>query len=122
MSDNRSFLLLEPDTEPALHQVPNYLRLLQAYRSYVEQSISAHTCALSLQEITRPALRGLNLPGVHPRLTVQQEQLIQAPTCRLNQSVKEMLQALDSGDRAGLAMHFQEASTCFQELSRIRLS
>lgn len=122
MSDNRSFLLLEPDTEPAVNQVPNYLRLLQAYRSYVEQAISAQTCALSLQEITRPALRGLNVPGVHARLTAQQDQLLQAPTGRLNQSVQEMLQALDSGDRAGLAMHFQEASSCFQELSKIRLS
>jgi len=122
MSDTKSFTLLEVASEPAIHQVPNYLRLLQAYRGYLEEGTSAQTCALSLKEITRPQLRGQNLPGAHTRLTAQQEQLIQAPTTRLNQSVREMLESLDRGDRAGLALHFQEASICFQELSKLRLS
>ncbi len=122
MSDTKSFTLLETASEPAIHQVPNYLRLLQAYRAYVEEAISAQTCALNLKEITWPQLRAQNIPGAPPRLTAQQEQLIQAPTSRLNQSVQEMLQSLDSGDRAGLALHFQEASSCFQELSKLRLS
>ena len=122
MSDTKSFTLLEVASEPAIHQVPNYLRLLQAYRGYVEEGSSAQTCALNLQEITRPGLRGQNLPGAPTRLTAQQEQLILAPTSRLNQSVQEMLQSLDRGDRAGLALHFQEASICFQELSKLRLS
>lgn len=122
MSDTRTFTLLEVASEPAIHQVPNYLRLLQAYRGYLEEGNSAHTCALSLKEITCPQLRGQNLPGAPARLTAQQEQLISAPTSRLNQSVREMLQSLDRGDRAGLALHFQEASICFQELSKLRLS
>lgn len=122
MSDTKSFTLLETASEPAIHQVPNYLRLLQAYRAYVEESISAQTCALNLKEITCPQLRAQNVPGAPSRLTAQQEELIQAPTSRLNQSVQEMLQSLDSGDRAGLALHFQEASSCFQELSKLRLS
>ena len=122
MSDTKSFTLLETASEPAVHQVPNYLRLLQAYRGYVEEGISAQTCALSLKEITCPQLRGQNLPGTVTRPNAQQEQLLQAPTTRINQSVQEMLESLDRGDRAGLAMHFQEASVCFQELSKLRLS
>lgn len=122
MSDTKSFTLLEVASEPAVHQVPNYLRLLQAYRGYVEEGVPAQTCALSLKEITCPQLRGQNLPGAPTRLTAQQEQLLQVPTDRINQSVQEMLQSLDRGDRAGLALHFQEASICFQELSKLRLS
>lgn len=114
MSDTRTFTLLEVASEPAIHQVPNYLRLLQAYRGYLEEGNSAQTCALSLKEITCPQLRGQNLPGAPARLTAQQEQLISAPTSRLNQSVREMLQSLDRGDRAGLALHFQEAVSAFR--------
>ena len=122
MSDTKAFTLLETASEPAVHLVPNYLRLLQAYRGYLEQETSAQTCALNLKEITRPQLRGQNLPGIHTHLTPQQEQLIQGPTVRLNQTVQEMVQSLDRGDRASLALHFQEASLCFQELSKLRLS
>lgn len=122
MSDTKSFTLLETASEPAIHQVPNYLRLLQAYRGYVEEGNSAQTCALNLKEITHPQLRAHNIAGAPPRLTAQQEQMIQAPTTRLHQSVQEMLQSLDRGDRAGLALHFHEASICFQELSKLRLS
>ncbi|MBS2040074.1 hypothetical protein JST97_34120 [bacterium] len=122
MSDTKAFTLLEMAVDPAVHQVPNYLRMLQAYRSYVEEGASAQICAISLKEITCPGMRGQNLPGAPVKLTPQQEQLLVVPTSRLNQSVEEMLQSLDRGDRAGLAMHFQEAASCFQELSKLRLS
>jgi hypothetical protein len=122
MSNTKAFTLLETAVDPAVHQVPNYLRMLQAYRSYVEEGASAQICAISLKEITCPGLRGQNLPGAPTRLTAQQEQMLQAPTKRLNQSVREMLQSLDRGDRTGLALHFHEAANCFQELSKLRLS
>jgi hypothetical protein len=116
MPEERSFQLLEVANEPALNRSPNYLRLLQAYRSYVEHGSSAQECALRLTEITHPGLRRFHLPQPLPP---EQEQVVERESGRLNAVVLEMVQALNSGDRIGLARQFQEAEGCFNQLSRL---
>ena len=114
MTEERSFQLLESTSEPAVHQSPNYWRLVQAYRSYAEQGASAQECAMRLTEITHPGLRRYHFPSV-PSVVVEGQEHSE----RLNGLLHEMVDALNSGDRASLARHFQAATHCFQELSAL---
>ncbi len=115
MAEERSFQLLDIVVDPAVNHTPNYLRLVQAYRSYLEERASAHECALRLTEITRPGLRPYNFPHSVAIRTEQAE----CETGRLNSLVRDMVGALHSGDRASLAQHYQQATQCFQVLSSL---
>lgn len=111
MTEERAFQLIESNAEPALNQTPNYLRLVQAYRSYIDHGASADECALRLKEITHPALRRYNLPEP-VQLTAQ----AQHQSERLNSLLMEMVQSLSTGDKSALAHNFQLATRCFQEM------
>lgn len=117
MAEERAFELLESVGEPVVYRSPNYLRLVQAYRSYVEEGGSAVECALRLREITRPGLQRFHLPASQALPEAGWDTAL-----RINGSVTEMVRALYQGDRAALTQHFEEASDGFRELCQLAVT